>query len=156
MKGNHMKEKLTPLNEKISAFLVFALFIGIVLYGTNAKPITSDETAITEEIIPFLQEDNTLEYFHDESPATTHVDASALEIDSAIKEVCTLMTKETDALAFADAFQYYRECLGSDSNFQWKDGSYTTILAEDVIIQLADSVQVKEKTENNGEVSEIR
>ena len=151
-----MKEKLTPLNEKISAFLVFALFIGIVLYGTNAKPITSDETAITEEIIPFLQEDNTLEYFHDASPETTHVDASALEIDSTIKEVCTLMTKETDALAFADAFQYYRECLGSDSNFQWKAGSYTTILAEDVIIQLVDSVQVKEKTENNNEVSEIR
>ena len=151
-----MKEKLTPLNEKISAFLVFALFIGIVLYGTNAKPITSDETAITEGIIPFLQEDNTPEYIHHEFPETTHVDASALEIDSTIKEVCTLMTKETDALAFADAFQYYRECLGSDSNFQWKDGSYTTILAEDVIIQLADSVQVKEKTENNNEVSEIR
>ena len=66
------------------------------------------------------------------------------------------MTKETDALAFADAFQYYRECLGSDSTFKWKDGSYTTILAEDVIIQLADSVQVKEKTENNSEVSDVR
>ena len=151
-----MKEKLTPLNEKISAFLVFALFIGIVLYGTNAKPITSDETAITEEIIPFLQEDNTLEYFHDEFPKTSHVDASALETDSAIEEVCTLSTNETDALAFADAFQYYRECLDSDSTFQWKDGSYTTILAEDVIIQLADSVQVKEKTENNSEVSDVR
>ena len=151
-----MKEKLTLLNEKITAFLVFALFIGIVWFGTNIKPITSDETAITEEIIPFLQEDNTLEYFHDESPETTHVDASSLGIDSAIEEVCTLMAKETDALAFADAFQYYRECLGSDSNFQWKDGSYTTILAEDVIIQLADSVQVKEKTENNSEVSDVR
>ena len=156
MKGNPMKEKLTPLNEKISAFLVFALFIGIVWYGTNTKPITSDETAITEGIIPFLQEDNTLEYFQNEFPETTHVDASALETDSAIEEVCILKTKETDALAFGDAFQYYRECLGSDSNFQWKDGSYTTILAEDVIIQLVDSVQVKEKTENNNEVSDIR
>ena len=151
-----MKEKLTHMTEKITMFLVFALFIGIVWYGTNTKTITSDETAVTEEIIPFLQEDNTLEYFHDEFPETTHVDASALEIDSTIKEVCTLMTKETDALAFADAFQYYRECLGSDSTFQWKDGSYTTVLAEEVIIQLADSVQVKEKTKNNSEVSDIR
>ena len=151
-----MKEKLTPLNTKITTFLVFALFIGIVWYGTNNKPITADETAITEGIIPFLQEDNTLEYFQNEFPETTHVDASALETDSAIKEVCILKTKETDALAFGDAFQYYRECLGSDSNFQWKDGSYTTILAEDVIIQLADSVQVKEKTENNSEVSDVR
>ena len=151
-----MKEKLTPLNEKISAFLVFALFIGIIWYGTNAKPITSDETAITEEIIPFLQEDNTLEYFHDESPETTHVDASALETDSAIEEVCTLESIETDALTFSDAFQYYRECLGSASSFQWKDGSYTTVLAEEVIIQLADSVQVKENTKKNSEVSDIR
>ena len=151
-----MKEKLNPLNEKITMFLVFALFIGIVWYGTDNKPITADETAITEGIIPFLQEDNTLEYFQNEFPETTHVDASALETDSAIEEVCTLNANESDALTFGDAFQYYRECLGSESSFQWKDGSYTTVLAEEVIIQLVDSVQVKEKTENNNEVSEIR
>ena len=151
-----MKKKLNPLNEKITAFLVFALFIGIVWYGTSTKPITSDETAITEGIIPFLQEDNTPEYIHHEFPETTHVDASALETDSAIEEFCTLNAKETDALTFGDAFQYYRECLGSASSFQWKDGTYTTVLAEEVIIQLADSVQVKEKTKNNSEVSDIR
>ena len=143
------------MKEKITMSIVFALFIGIVWYGTT-NTITSDKTALTEGVIPFLQEDNTPEYIHHEFPETTHVDASALETDSAIEEVCILKTKETDALAFGDAFQYYRECLGSDSNFQWKDGSYTTILAEDVIIQLVDSVQVKEKTENNNEVSEIR
>ena len=151
-----MKEKLNPLNEKITTILAFALFIGIIWYGTNSKPITSDEAAVTEEIIPFLQEDNTLEYFHDEFPETTHVDASAIETDSAIEGVCTLSTNETDVLSFGDAFQYYRECLDSDGTFQWKDGSYTTVLAEDVIIQLADSVQVKEKTENNSEVSDVR
>ena len=39
---------------------------------------------------------------------------------------------------------------------QWKDGSYTTVLAEEVIIQLADSVQVKEKAKENSEVSNLR
>ena len=151
-----MKEKLTPLKEKLTAFLVFALFVGIIWYGTNSKPITSDETAVTEEIIPFLQEENTQEYFHEVFPETTHVDASVLETYSAIEEVCTLNANETDAFTFSDAFQYYRECLGSDSSFQWKDGSYTTVLAEEVIIQLADSVQVNEKTTNNSEVSDIR
>ena len=144
------------MKEKITISLVFALFIGIVWYGTNTKPITSDETAITEGIIPFLQEDNTQEYFHDVFPETTHVDASVLETDSAIEEFCTLNANETDALTFGDAFQYYRECLGSDSSFQWKDGLYTTVLAEEVIIQLADSVRVKEKSNNNSEVSDIR
>ena len=144
------------MKEKITMSVVFALFIGIVWFGSNPKTITSDKAALTKEIIPFLQEDNTQEYFHDAFPETSHVDASALETDSAIEEVCTLKTKETDALAFGDAFQYYRECLGSDSSFQWKDGSYTTILAEEVIIQLVDSVQVNEKTKNNSEVSDIR
>ena len=144
------------MKEKITMSVVFALFIGIVWFGSNPKTITSDETALTEEFIPSLQEDNTLEYFHDAFPETSHVDASILETDSAIEEVCTLESIETDALTFGDAFQYYRECLGSDSTFKWKDGSYTTILAEDVIIQLADSVQVKEKTENNSEVSDVR
>ena len=144
------------MKEKITMSVVFALFIGIVWIGSNPKTITSEKTAVTEEIIPFLQEENTQEYFHDVFPETTHVDASVLKTDSAIEEVCTLNTNETDALTFGDAFQYYRECLDSDSSFQWKDGSYTTILAEDVIIQLADSVQVKEKTENNSEVSDVR
>ena len=136
--------------------MVFALFIGIVWIGSNSKTITSDKTALTKEIIPFLQEDNTLEYFHDVFPETTHVDASVLETDSAIEKVCILESIETDAFTFSDAFQYYRECLGSDSSFQWKDGSYTTVLAEEVIIQLADSVQVTERTKNNREISNLR
>ena len=144
------------MKEKITMSIVFALFIGIVWIGSNPKTIASDETAVKEEIIPFLHEENTLEYFHDVIPETTHVDASVLETDSAVEEVCILNANETDAFTFSDAFQYYRECLGSDSSFQWKDGAYTTVLAEEVIIQLVDSVQVKEKTDNNSEVSNIR
>ena len=143
------------MKEKITISLVLALFIGIVWYGTT-NTITSDKTALIEGIIPFLQEDNTPEYIHHEFPETTHVDASALETDSAIVDVCTLNANETDALTFGDAFEYYRECLGSDSSFQWKDGSYTTVLAEEVIIQLADSVQVTERTKNNREISNLR
>ena len=144
------------MKEKITMSIVFAVFIGIVWIGSNPKIITSDEATVKKDSAPILHEDNTLEYFHDVFPETTHVDASVLETDSAIEEVCTLNTNETDALTFGDAFQYYRECLDSDSTFQWKNGLYTTILAEDVIIELADSVQVKEKTENNSEVSDIR
>ena len=144
------------MKEKITISVVFALFIGIVWIGSNPKTITSEKTAVTEEIIPCLQEENTQEYFHEVFPETTHVDASVLETDSAIEEVCTLNTNETDAFTFGDAFLYYRECLGSDSSFKWKDGSYTTVLAEEVNIQLADSIQVKEKTTKNSEVSDLR
>ena len=144
------------MKDKITMSIVFAIFIGIVWIGSNPKTISSDETAVKEEVIPFLHEENTLEYFHDVIPETTNVDASVLETDSAIEEDCTLNANETNAFTFGDAFQYYRECLGSDSSFQWKDGSYTTVLAEEVIIQLADSVQVTERTKNNREISNLR
>ena len=144
------------MKEKITMSVVFVIFIGIVWIGSNPKAITSEKSALTEEIIPFLQEENTQGYFHDVFPETTHVDASVLETDSAIEEVCTLNANETDAFTFSDAFQYYRECLGSDSNFKWKDGSYTTVLAEEVIIQLADSVQVTERTQNDREINNLR
>ena len=144
------------MKEKITMSVVFVIFIGIVWIGSNPETITSEKSALTEEIIPFLQEENTQEYFHDAFPETSHVDASVLETDSAIEEVCTLESIETDVLTFSDAFQYYRECLDSDSTFQWKDGSYTTVLAEEVIIQLADSVQVTERTKNNREISNLR
>ena len=103
MKGNSMKDKITMS-------IVFAIFIGIVWIGSNPKTISSSETAVKEEVIPFLYEENTLEYFHDVIPETTHVEASVLETYSAIEEVCTLESIETDALTFSDAFQYYREC----------------------------------------------
>ena len=144
------------MKEKITISVVFALFIGIVWIGSNPKIITSDEATVKKDSAPILHEDNTLEYFHDVFPETTHVDAPELETDSAIVEVCTLNANETDALTFSDAFQYYRECLGSDGSFKWKDGSYTTVLAEEVNIQLADSIQVKEKTTKNSEVSDLR
>ena len=144
------------MKEKITISVVFALFIGIVWIGSNPKIITSDEATVKKDSAPILHEDNTLEYFHDVFPETTHVDASVLETYSAIEEVCTLNANETDVFTFSDAFQYYRECLGSDSSFKWKDGSYTTVLAEEVIIQLVNSVQAKEKTDNNSEVSNIR
>ena len=70
-------------------------------------------------------------------------------------EACTLKPIEIDIFTFGDAFQYYRQCLGSDSSFQWKGSIYTTILSEEVIIQVADSVQVKEEAGNNNPVSEI-
>ena len=156
MKGNFIKKTDSYVWKNYYVSGICSLHRHSLVWHHNIKPIASDETAITEEFIPFLQENNTLEYSHDQFPETTHVDASALETDSAIEKVCTLRANETDAFIFGDAFQFYRKCLGADSTFRWKDGSYTTILAEDVIIQLADSMQVKEKTKDNKEISDLR
>ena len=68
---------------------------------------------------------------------------------------CELETKDTELLSFSQAFGYFRQCLGSYSNFQWKGSEYTTILLEEVIIQMADSVQVDENSIDT-EISQIR
>ena len=79
-----------------------------------------------------------------------------LESDVSTLKDCSLNPIETDVFTFSDAFQYYRQCLGSDSSFHWKENTYTTLLSEEVIMQVADSIQVKEETETNHQVSEIR
>ena len=68
---------------------------------------------------------------------------------------CTLGSIATDTLTFGKAFGYYRQCRGCDSSFQWKCVEYTTLLSEDIIIQIADSIKVKVDFEE-AEVSQIR
>ena len=144
------------MKNKITIIATITIVIGIMWFGGKNKMITSGETAVTEGITPFLFEDSTPGYINNVLPETTHIDDSELETDTAIEDVCTLKSIETDAFTFSDAFQHYRQCLGSDSSFQWKENTYTTILAEEVIIQLADSVKVKEEAKGINEVSDLR
>ena len=144
------------MKNKITIIATITIVIGIMWFGGKNNITTSDKTAVIEGITPFLFEDSTPGCIYNTLPESTHIDDSELGTDTAIEDVCTLKSIETDAFTFSDAFQHYRQCLGSDSSFQWKENTYTTILAEEVIIQLADSVQVKEEAKGNNEVSDIR
>ena len=144
------------MKEKVIFTLSLACFIGVMWFSstTKDKHVTS---SISEELITPLIESNTMEYIDDTLPETTHVDdVSSLISDVTTTERCLLKPTETDVFTFGGAFQYYRQCLGSDSSFQWQGSTYTTILAEEVIIQIADSVQVKEDAVNSNQVSGIQ
>ena len=68
---------------------------------------------------------------------------------------CLLTNTKTNDLTFSKAFGYYRECQGPKSNFSWKGIKYTTLFADEIIIETIDSVAIK--TEKiNSEISEIR
>ena len=144
------------MKNKITIIATITIVIGIMWFGGKNNITTSDKTAVIEGITPFLFEDSTPGCIYNTLPESTHIDDSELGTDTAIEDVCTLKSIETDAFTFSDAFQHYRQCLGSDSSFQWKENTYTTILAEEVIIQLADSVKVKEEAKGNNEVSDLR
>ena len=148
MKGN-------PMKEKVIFTLSFVCFIGIMWIGitnqtTNINPVVSEEST------PKPVDNYPQEYVDDISYEKSYVDKDAPELDFSAVEACELKPMETDVFTFGDAFQYYRQCLGSDSNFQWKGSTYTTLLSEEVIIHVADSVQVNEEAKKNNEVSEIR
>ena len=143
------------MKEKVIFALSLACFIGImwlssITQNTNVKPVISDKLTT-----PY-QARNIIEYIDDVSPKITDVDDVTPESDYSAVEVCSLKPIETDIFTFGDAFHYYRQCLGSDSSFHWKGSIYTTLHSEDVIIQIADSVQVKEETAKNNQVSETR
>ena len=147
--------KGTPMKEKVIFTLSFVCFIGIIWLSrtnqtTNINPVVSEESTV-KPVDHYPKE-----YIDDISYENSYMDKGTLEPDFSAVEACELKPIETDVFTFGDAFQYYRQCLSSDGSFQWKGSTYTTLLFKEVIIHLADSVQVNEEVKKNNEVSEIR
>ena len=105
--------------------------------------------------MPIPTDNTTMDFIDYETPETNLFDEAALHTEISAMNTCTMEPTDTDALTFSEAFGYYRQCLGSDSSFQWKGTEYTTLISEEVIIQVADSIKVDNKPEES-EVSQIR
>ena len=143
------------MKEKVIFTLSLACFIGIMWLSSTTK--TTNLTAvINKELATSNSESIPVNYMDDESSVSTYTNDSALKSGFSTLSNCSLKPVETDVFTFGDAFKYYRQCLGSDSSFYWKGSSYTTLLDEEVIIQVADSVQVKEDLEKNNQVTETQ
>ena len=148
MKGNKMKDKITVA-------IVCALFIGLVWIGSTSHTASSNESFVSEETVPILSENTTMDLMDYNPFENTRVEKPELQTEISAMNTCTLESVDTDALMFGEAFGYYRQCLGYDSSFQWKGTEYTTLISEEVIIQVADSVKVDDKPKET-EVSQIR
>lgn len=139
------------MKDKITIGLVCALFIGLAYFGNSSIEASNVETNIISEVPHVQLESESLEIINNipsENELLNEVELSSLNS-------CKLGETDTDLLSFSEAFGYFRQCLGSDSSFQWKGSEYTTILLEEVIIQIADSVQVNENSIDT-EISQIR
>ena len=143
------------MKEKVIFTLSLVCFIGIIWLSrtnqtTNINPVASEES------IPIPVNNDPLDYIDDISYENFFKDKGMPEPDFSAVQACVLKPIETDVFTFGDAFQYYRQCLGSDSSFQWKGSTYTTLLSGEVIIHVADSMQINEEAKKDNEVSEIR
>ena len=139
------------MKDNMTLGLVCALFVGLAYFGSSSIEFSSIETEIISEVPPVQLESESLEIINDilsENEILNEVEFSPIN-------TCTLESINTDALTFGEAFGYYRQCLGSDSSFQWNGSEYTAILLEEVIIQIADSAQVDENSINI-EIPQIR
>ena len=139
------------MKDKMTLGLVCAFFIGLAYFGSSSIESSNIETEIISEVPPVQLESKSLEIINDipsENELLNEVGLSSINS-------CESEKIDTDLLSFSEAFGYFRQCLGSDSSFQWKESEYTTILLEEIIIQMADSVQVDENSINT-EISQIR
>ena len=139
------------MKDKITLGLVCAFFIGLAYFGSSSTESSNIETEIISEFSPVQLESESLEIINDipsENEVLNEVELSSINSYESGKI-------DPDLLSFSEAFGYFRQCLGSDSSFQWKGSEYTTILLEEVIIQMADSVQVDENSIDT-EISQIR
>ena len=148
MKGNKMKDKITIV-------IVCVFFIGMYWISRTASITSTNESFISEETMSSLIENTTMDFIDYETPETTLFNEEELRTEISAMNTCKLESIDTDILTFGEAFGYYRQCLGPDSSFQWNGIEYTTLISDEVIIQLADSVKVDDKPEET-EVSQIR
>ena len=139
------------MKDKMTLVLASTFFIGLAYFGSSSIESSNIETKIISKVPPIQLEDESLEIINDIASENKILnDVELLSTNS-----CVLEKMDTDLLSFSEAFGYFRQCLGSDSSFQWKGSEYTTILIEEVIIQMADSVQVDENSIDI-EISQIR
>ena len=139
------------MKDKITIGLVCAFFIGLAYFGSSSIESSNIETEIISEVPPVQLESESLEIIKDIPSENKLLN----EVGLSFINSCESEKIDTELLSFSEAFGYFRQCLGSDSSFQWKGSEYTTILLEEVIIQMADSVQVDENSIDT-EISQIR
>ena len=142
------------MKEKMTIALVCALIIGLAYFSSFSIESSKSEIEVSDKSTPVKIEDQSMEFINEETPETETLDAVELEIELSSMNSCVLEKMDTDLLSFSEAFGYFRLCLGSDSSFQWKGSGYTTLLSEEVIINVADSVLVEEKSKDT-EISQI-
>ena len=142
------------MKEKITIALVSATFIGVVYFVSYSNESSKSEAVVIGEITPVKIEEQPMDFINEDASKTDILDEVELEIELSSMNSCVLEKMDTDLLSFSEAFGYFRLCLGSDSSFQWKGLGYTTLLSEEVIINVADSVLVEEKSKDT-EISQI-
>ena len=143
------------MKDKITVVLVCAFFIGMVWISSISNTTSSNNSIISEKIISIPAEDTTMEFIDYDISESIQYNKPELQTEISVMNTCTLKSIATDALTFNEAFGYYRQCRGDDSSFQWKGMEYTTLLSEEVIIHMADSVKANSSSEE-AEVSQIR
>ena len=142
------------MKEKMTIALVCTLIIGLAYFSRFSIESSKSEIEVSDKSTPVKIEDQSTEFINEEAYAAEILDAIELEIEFSFMNSCVLEKMDTDLLSFSEAFGYFRLCLGSDSSFQWKGLGYTTLLSEEVIINVADSVLVEEKSKDT-EISQI-
>lgn len=143
------------MKEKMTLALVSATFIGVVYFVSHSIESSKSEIEVSDKSTPVKIEDQSTEFINEETSETETLDEVELEIELSSMNSCVLEKMDTDLLSFSEAFAYFRQCLGSDSGFQWKGLGYTTLLSEEVISNVADSVLVEEKSKDT-EISQVR
>ena len=142
------------MKEKMTVALVFALIIGLAYFSSFSIESSKSEIEVSDKSTPVKIENQSTDFINDDTSETATYNEVELEVDFSSMNSCVLEKMDTDLLSFSEAFGYFRLCLGSDSSFQWKGLGYTTLLSEEVIINVADSVLVEEKSKDT-EISQI-
>ena len=139
------------MKEKVIIATMLSFLITIIWVGGKNDKSSRIATTLSNVTAPAENEENTDVTLDELLPENPPVNEPGLKVDYSAFNACALENSTTDALSFGEAFGYYRYCMGQDSIFSWNGNVFTTTLAGDVTVQVADTAKVEDTPEKEQE-----
>ena len=116
-----MKDKLIAAT---TLGFIFSLFFYYKVVSPVDNVTTSSEVDKNDSVLHFVNEIEKSEKLNEISVPISN----SFELDENDNTNCNLDIDETNKLSFSGAFKYFRSCNGVDSNFNWNENIYSTLL----------------------------
>jgi hypothetical protein len=120
-----MKDKLIAVT---TLGFIFSLFFYYKVISPADNATASSKIDKTDSVVHFVNQIEKVEKLNEITVPIT----DSFKSDENDNTNCKLDIDETNKLSFSVAFKYFRNCNGVDSNFNWNENIYSTLLKSEI------------------------
>ena len=120
------------MKDKLIAVTTLGFIFSLFFYYKVISPVdNATASSKIDEIDPVVHIVNQIEKAEKLNEITVPI-TDSFKSDENDNTNCKLDIDETNQLSFSEAFKYFRNCNGVDSNFNWNKNIYSTLLKSEI------------------------